>query len=150
MKFILYNQQFFNCCVSIFKSNVPVFFSSEEEVLFSNYLLKPSINYYVVLNSSNNLIASGGYEYEKDKDIVSLTWGMVDYKYHNLGYGTSLTEYRLQKIKKEFSHCSVELNTSQKTFKFYQKFGFQIIKITQNYYAPGLDRYDLLKKTSIN
>ena len=42
------------------------------------------------------------------------------------------------------NNCDIELNTTQKTFKFYEKFGFDVIKITPNYYAKGLDRYDML------
>ena len=143
-KIIKYNSTFLSSCICIFKSNVPVFFAFKEENLFVNYLQKTHINYYLIFDDTNSLVASGGYEYEQEKDSVSLTWGMVAFKDQNLGYGSFLTEFRLNKIKKEFSNCNIELNTTQKTFKFYEKFGFDVIKITPNYYAKGLDRYDML------
>ena len=143
-KITRYNSQFLSSCIDLFKSNFPVFFAFKEENLFFNYLQKSHLNYYVIFNHNNRLVASGGYEYEQEKDSVSLTWGMVASKDQNLGYGSFLTNFRLNKIKKEFPNCSIELNTSQKTFKFYEKFGFDVINIRPNYYAKGLDRYDML------
>ena len=42
------------------------------------------------------------------------------------------------------------LNTTQYTFEFYQKFGFNITKITKDYYRVGLDRYDMIKYQNLS
>ena len=109
--------------------------------------MKPDINYYLLFNREGDLFASGGYEYEKESNTVSLTWGMVHYKLHNKGYGSYMMEYRLEKIKKEFPAINIALNTSQYTFKFYKKFGFSVTKITKDGYCQGLDKYDMIKKS---
>ena len=141
-----YNNCFFEPCLSLFKSNTPFFFDISEQVLFQNYLIKANINYYILFDLNKKVIASGGYAHETDGSIV-LTWGMVHQAFHNKGYGTLLLEYRLNKIQSEFRGTSIILNTSQKTFKFYERFGFQVIKITNNYYGDGLDRYDMIKRS---
>ena len=55
-----------------------------------------------------------------------------------------MTEYRLKKIEKEFPATNIILNTSQHTFKFYKKFGFEVVKIKKDGYGEGLDRYDMI------
>ena len=141
-----YTTCFLESCLSLFKSNTPFFFDISEKALFQKYLIKKNINYYVLFNLNKKVIASGGYALEDDGSIV-LTWGMVHQEFHNKGYGTILLEYRLNKIQREFPKTSIILNTSQKTFKFYKRFGFEVIKITNNYYGAGLDRYDMIKRS---
>ena len=71
---------------------------------------------------------------------------MVDSNFHKIGFGRRLTEYRIQKIKAKYPKCDILLNTTQHAFKFYEKFGFKITKITNDYYALGLDRYDMINR----
>ena len=140
-----YHSDYFEYCVSIFKTNTPNFFEYSEQKLFENYLLKKSIKYYVAFNKDNRIVGSGGYAYNNKIKTVDLTWGMVDRNYHKNGFGRRLTEYRIRKITTKYPKSDILLNTSQYTFKFYEKFGFKITKITKDYYALGLDRYDMIK-----
>ena len=142
-KIQLYEKQYFVDCLNLFKSNTPTFFDPSEEELLQKYLNQEGINYYLFFDEKNKLVATGGYEHEQSSKIV-LTWGMVDKKLHNNGYGRYITEYRLKKINKEFANTDVILNTSQHTFKFYEKFGFKVIKITKNGYGFELDKYDMI------
>jgi len=124
---------------------VPTFFDTTEESLFRSFLAKDYVNYYLLFNTSHQLVAAGGYELEKQPNTISLTWGMVHALYHKNGYGTFLTDFRLNSISNTFPNCDIILNTSQKTFRFYEKFGFKLIKITNDYYGLGMDRYDMIK-----
>ena len=136
--------------MKLFKSNVPVFFHTSEQLLFQDYLLKEKINYYLLFNSNNKLVASGGYEVEEKPNTIVLTWGMVDSSYHKNGYGRSLTEFRLNSIYNNFPKSDIILNTTQKTFQFYEKFGFKLVSIKKDYYGVGLDRYDMIKSKITN
>ena len=127
---------------------MPKFFSPHEEKLFRKYLIKVGVNYYLFFNREEKLVACGGYEYEATLNKIALTWGMVDQQFHNQNYGRSMTEYRLKKIKQAFPRTNITLNTSQHTFKFYEKFGFSVNKITKNGYCQGLDKYDMIKITN--
>ena len=60
-----------------------------------------------------------------------------------MGYGTKLLTYRLKHIKNRYGDIDVELDTSQKTYKFYEKSNFKVEKITYDFYGRGLDRYDM-------
>ena len=136
--------------MKLFKSNLPVFFHTSEQMLFQDYLLKEKINYYLLFNSNNKLVASGGYEVEEKPNTIVLTWGMVDSSYHKNGYGRSLTEFRLNSIYNNFPKSNIILNTTQKTFQFYEKFGFKLVSIKKDYYGVGLDRYDMIKSKITN
>ncbi len=98
-----------------------------------------------MLFKKNILIASGGYGFNIKRKSVDLTWGMVHLNFHQKGYGSKLLNYRIKKIGKDFPNTNITLNTSQKTFRFYEKFDFQLEKITPNFYDEGLDRYDMIK-----
>ena len=140
-----YHSGYFKYCISLFKTNTPDFFDYSEQRLFENYLLKKDIQYYVLFNDDHRIVAAGGYGYNRQTKTVDLTWGMVDRNYHKNGFGRCLTNYRLQKITTEHPKSDVLLNTTQHTFMFYEKFGFKTTNITKDYYASGLNRYDMIK-----
>ncbi len=141
----LYSNKYLQDCLKLFRSNVPAFFDKKEESLFENFLVRDCLNYFLLFDMSYQLVAAGGYELEKQPNTISLTWGMVHALFHKNGYGTVLTDFRLNSISNTFPKCDIILNTSQKTFRFYEKFGFELIKITNDYYGLGLDRYDMIK-----
>ena len=145
-----YSKEFLKPCLSLFNSNVPSFFAIGEETLFQKYLARQNINYYILFDRHNRLVGCGGYEHEIESKQMTLTWGMIDKRFHNNGYGRCLTDYRIQKITTEYPQLNIVLNTSQYTFEFYQKFGFQITKITKDYYSVGLDRYDMIKYQNLS
>ena len=69
---------------------------------------------------------------------------LTHYKYHNQGYGSELLKYRIEHIKNNFSGVDIYLDTSQKTYKFFEKFGFIVKQISKNGYGEGLDKYDMI------
>ena len=72
--FKLYNNNFRTNCLDLFKSNVPNFFDPSEEILFNHYLQKDNVNYFLLFNSNNQLMAAGGYELEKTLNTIALPW----------------------------------------------------------------------------
>ena len=123
----LYNNSFLESCLNLFRTNVLKYFHPTEENLFKNYLKNEGVNYYLFFDQFDRLVSAGGYEYETKLNIVSLNWGMVHIRLHNHGHGTYMTGYRLKKINTPT--INISLNTSHHTFRFYKKFGFQLIRI---------------------
>ena len=52
-------------------------------------------------------------------------------------------EHRLAWAKSRPELEVAELCTSQKTLAFYERFGFETIKLTKDGFGPGLDRHDM-------
>ncbi len=80
---------------------------------------------------------------DNKKDSVVLSWGIVHNQFHKMGFGTYLLRYRLKHIMKNYPNTNIVLDTSQKTYKFYERFNFKVDKITSDFYRKGLDRYDM-------
>lgn len=135
-------------CLVAFKSNVPAYFTVEEIKQFEDWLDyldrgEETAYYYVVLEHAK-MIGCGGFSYDDQKGGVTLTWGLIDKAYHKMGYGEKFLRYRLEQIKRLYPASKVLLETTQHTFSFFERFGFQTIKISLNFYAPGMDRYDMV------
>ena len=142
MKIISYNSLYFNKCLSILESNTPEFIDTTEKSLFINFLSRKKIIYFILFEA-RELIACGGYGYDNKKDSIVLSWGLVHNQFHKMGFGTHLLQYRLKHIMKNYPNTNIVLDTSQKTYKFYERFNFKVDKITRDFYGKGLDRYDM-------
>jgi ribosomal protein S18 acetylase RimI-like enzyme len=145
-----YQSIYFNDCLRILLTNTPKYIDPTERLLYENYLSR-NLKAYFVLFDKQILVACGGYELNKQKTIAGLCWGLVDHKYHKNGYGTTLLHYRIKHIKSNYGNLDIKLDTSQKTYKFFKKFGFKVEKITPNKYGVDLDSYDMvLEKSLVN
>ena len=142
MKIVPYKSLYFSRCLSILKSNTPEFIDKSEESLFINYLSRKGIIYFVLFESTK-LIGCGGFGYDNNKNSVILSWGLIHNQFHKMGFGTHLLQYRIKQIVKQYPNSNIILDTSQKTYKFYERFSFSVDNITRNFYGKGLDRYDM-------
>ena len=142
MRIVPYKSLYFNRCLSILKSNTPEFIDKSEESLFINYLSRKGIIYFVLFES-RKLIGCGGYGYDNKKNSVILSWGLIHNQFHKMGFGTHLLQFRIKQIVKNYPNSNIILDTSQKTYKFYERFSFSVDNITRNFYGKGLDRYDM-------
>ena len=143
MKIEPYEPQYFENCIEIIQSNTPKYIDPCEHLDYKNYLLRNDKTYFVLFNDFN-LVACGGYGIDKSQIKVGLSWGLVHKKHHNKGYGSKLLKYRLNHIKNNFPYTEIHLNTSQHTYRFFEKFGFNVKRISKNGYGAGLDRYDMI------
>ncbi len=130
-------------CVEIFKSNQPKFFADNELPDFVEFLGGTPHPYYCLVEDET-IVGCGGYWIHKDVRKAVLTWGMIANDRHRQGLGKRLTVYRLRQICTSQKADSIQIDTSQHTFEFYQKLGFEVDKITPDGYAQGLDQYDMV------
>ena len=52
--------------------------------------------------------------------------------------------YRLNEIKNKYKDIEIHLDTSQHTYRFFEKVGFRVTQISKNGYGEGLDKYDMI------
>jgi hypothetical protein len=129
-------------CIEIFKSNTPQFFGSHELADFQKFLDTLPCPYYVVTRK-NEVLACGGYGFDNTKNTVVLAWGMARRDVHKQGLGTFLLLERLKQIYKDCGDTIVDIDTSQHSRGFFERFGFEAGDVTEDYYAPGLHRVDM-------
>lgn len=144
-------------CMGIFKTNVPKYFTLEEVDEFERFLTKlndPEARDnppYYVMELENKLIGCGGIGDKKGidgEDSITFVWGMVERSYHKQGFGEQLLIFRLKEIKAQFPNKPVILDTTQFSYTFFEKYGFRTLKITENGYGEGMNRYDMVLETS--
>jgi ribosomal protein S18 acetylase RimI-like enzyme len=132
-------------CLRLFDGNVPAFFAAGERAAFEAFLDQAAQQcaYRAVLRDGR-IVACGGHALEPDGRTVSLCWGMVDPGLQRTGIGTALTLARLEAARSLPGTARIRLDTSQHTQGFYARFGFEAEAVTQDGYAPGLDRWEMI------
>jgi GNAT superfamily N-acetyltransferase len=132
--------------LQVFATNVPTFFRVEERPAFESFLDAPPGRYFVLLDASGAVIGCGGYAMRPGSDVADLCWGMVRRDRHGEGYGRSLANLRIERIREDLGVAEIALNTSQHTVSFYERLGFRAVGVETDGYAPGLDRVEMVMR----
>ncbi len=140
-------------CLLAFKSNVPDFFAPAEIDLFGNWLQNLHMQssngkifhhkHYYVMIINQEIVGCGGFGYNEQTKEVMLAWGLIDKQHHKKQLGEKLLIYRLREIRLMYPDTNVIIDTTQHTCSFFKKYGFAVEKITNDFYAPGMHRYDM-------
>ncbi|MFC6098459.1 GNAT family N-acetyltransferase [Flavobacterium qiangtangense] len=128
--------------LELLRLNTPEYFSPAEEKDLI-YYLKNEIEQYFVLLENNKIIGCGGFNLSEDKKTGKISWDIFHPESQGKGFGTELTNYRIERIKEIKSIEKISVRTSQLAFRFYAKFGFQLKEIVKNYWDKGFDLYHL-------
>lgn len=128
--------------LNLLELNTPKYFSPEEEKDLIYYLDEEIEQYYVV-EYKNKIIGCGGINCSKDFKIGKISWDIFHPSYQNKGIGRLLLNFRIEKLKSLKKVQTISVRTSQLVYKFYEKCGFEIIGIKKDYWAKGLDLYDM-------
>jgi uncharacterized protein (DUF2132 family)/N-acetylglutamate synthase-like GNAT family acetyltransferase len=147
-------------CMTIFDSNTPPFFDPKERNQFKDWLMKKasgelahpssSVEHYFVYVLDQTVIACAGYYVTKENPMAVMAWGMVHSSFHDKGIGTLLLNYRMDHILKHHPGLAIRLGTSQYTYRFFEKMGFEVKSITKDGYGVGLDTYEMVSKFYVN
>ncbi len=150
MKLQPYSQAFEKDCLSIFDSNVPMFFAPQERETFRGFLNRQVHPYYyfVVSDASEKIVACGGMKLELSKHSAMLRWDMVNCESHKQGIGTFLTLSRLHLLSQNPDVQMVNVYTSQHTYLFYEGMGFILQHVIPNGIVEGMDEYYMELKLS--
>jgi ribosomal-protein-alanine N-acetyltransferase len=134
-----YNDKDREGLLKIFRLNVPGYFAAEEESDFIMFLDNYADNFYLC-RSEGELIGCGGHNMKDELGILS--WYIVHPGYHNKGVGRRLVEYNMAELKRK-GYKRIRVRTSQFTDKFYEKFGFILMHIEKDFWAKGIDLYEM-------
>jgi len=130
-------------CLAVFDSNTPQYFAVQERETFQGFLnrLTAPYSYFVVRNASEKIVACGGIKLELPNQLAKLRWDMVTGELHRQNIGTFLTLSRLDRICQFPEIQMVSLHTSQHSYLFYEKLGFEVQHIIPDGIVPGMDEY---------
>lgn len=125
------------------------FFAPHELTDFIDWLDRrtypaPAHDQYFVLQEKDQIIGCGGYYFDPQRNMVRFTWGLVRNDLHRMGFGRYFIQYRMQHAAKAFPQAVQAMDTTQHSWPFFEKIGFECISIEKDGYCEGLDRYELL------
>lgn len=126
--------------INLIKLNTPKYFAPEEENDFSNYLDNERELYYVLL-FNEKIVGCGGINFAENKTIGKISWDILHPEYQGKSLGSQLLKYRIEKIKAIDSIQKITVRTSQLAYKFYEKQGFELNEVKEDYWAKGFDLY---------
>lgn len=130
--------------IELFQLNTPEYFSPIEEDGLIDYLANHSDNYFVA-EEGGMIVGSAGFNLSENGKTGKLSWDIIHPDSHGKGIGTTLTKYRIQRLKEIESVKIISVRTSQVVYKFYEKFGLELQEVVNDYWAPGFDLYRLDK-----
>lgn len=128
--------------MNLLRLNTPAFFAPVEEKDFEQYLENELEDYFVVVENEN-IVGSGGINYFFDQKTARISWDMISPQFHGKGIGKQLVENRLQLLLKNPEIDFIVVRTSQHTFQFYEKMGFEIKQVVKDFWAEGFDLYEM-------
>jgi GNAT superfamily N-acetyltransferase len=143
LRFRRYRSSDQNAVLSVFRSNVPDYFSPQEESWVKQVLRDETCPLYVMIEKEQ-IIGFGGFEIAEFANVAYLVFGMVHREQHGRGLGRRLLEFRLAKIAAARNAPRyVAVDTTPVIAPFFEHCGFERIAEWPQGYRHGFDRIDL-------
>ena len=133
-------KQDFKFLSKIFSLNVPKYFDKKELNDFKKYFNSKNLESYFIIESQGKVVGGGGYAYENMK-TARICWLFIDPSYHGFGFGKKLVNYCIKILKNNRRLNVIEVETSNLTYKFYEKLNFKIEYIKKDYWPNNDDLY---------
>ncbi len=128
--------------LNLFRLNTPNYFSKEEEGDLI-YFLENKRELYYVVEINKEIVGCGGYNFLEDKSTGIICWDIIHPNYQGKSIGRSLLNYRITQIKDVKSIRKITVRTSQLVYPFYEKHGFELVEIVQDYWSKGFHLYQM-------
>ena len=124
----------------LFRENCPDYFAPEEEKHLRNYLDHEREEYFV-LELNARIVGCGGINFGVGGRTGIISWDMLHPDFHRMGLGSLLLKHRLSRLRNIHEVEGIIVRTSQLSWKFYQKSGFELREIIPDFWAKGFDLY---------
>jgi ribosomal-protein-alanine N-acetyltransferase len=142
-----YEQRDKSDVIGLFNSNTPEFFHPSEEKNLVSYL-ENEVEDYFVIEQDAMIVGAGGINYFEHEKLARISWDIVSPNSHGMGVGKKLTEFRINHLKERKAIETIVVRTTQIVYKFYEKMGFKLIKVTNDFWAEDIDLYHMELKNA--
>ncbi|MGO4292784.1 GNAT family N-acetyltransferase [Chitinophaga sp. RAB17] len=129
-----------NDLLTIFKLNTPEYFDPKELVDYDTYL-NENAHLYFTIEHGNNIAGGVGYYVNEAKKVGQITWILFHPAYTGHGLGRKAIEHCLTIFQSGPTIEKLVVTTSQKAYKFFEKFGYKLVETQKDYWGQGLDLY---------
>jgi ribosomal-protein-alanine N-acetyltransferase len=126
--------------IELLRLNTPHYFAPEEEKDLL-YYLDHEIEYYFVIETDGKVVGSGGINFSDDPTTGKISWDILHPEHQGKSLGSTLLKYRIGKLKEFEKLEKIIVRTTQLVYRFYEKNGFKITDVVENYWAEGFHLY---------
>ncbi len=128
--------------LNLFKLNTPFYFSADEvnDLIF---YLENEIEHYFVIEIDNKIVGCGGINLPDNKTNAKISWDIFHPDFQGKKLGSKLLKFRIDKLNKIDTVKKITVRTSQLVYKFYEKHGFELFEIVENFWADGFHLYNM-------
>lgn len=135
-----YHNSDLSALLDLIELNIPKYFTFSEKEDFENYLTHERELYFVI-SSGAKIVGCGGINF-KDKNTKGfISWDIIHPDYQGESLGTKLLNHRIALLKSLKTVENIIVRTSQLTYVFYEKNGFNLKEKVIDYWAIGFDLY---------
>lgn len=138
----LYTKKDREAVLSLIRLNIPDFFAIKEEADLATYL-DDKLEDYFVFEKNGQLVGSGGINYFPETKTARISWDIIHPDFQGQAIGSQLTKHRIAWIKSKATFKVIIVRTSQLAYRFYEKMGFVLEKTESDFWAEGLDLYQM-------
>jgi N-acetylglutamate synthase-like GNAT family acetyltransferase len=131
--------------IQLMKLNIPHYFDDSELSEFSFYL-KEEIEDYFVVEADAKIVGCGGINYEAEQYRAVISWDMIHPSFQGKGIGKALLDHRIARVKSQAHLTELLVRTSQHTWVFYRKSGFELMFVKKDFWAKDIDLYQMVMK----
>ena len=126
--------------INLIRLNIPKYFAPTEETDLNYYLDHERELYYVLL-FDGQIVGCGGINFAENRTIGKISWDIIHPAFQGKKLGTKLLKHRISVLKTIDSVQKITVRTSQLAYKFYEKQGFELNEVKEDYWAKGFDLY---------
>jgi [ribosomal protein S18]-alanine N-acetyltransferase len=137
----------FDALIDVLRLNTPLYFSESEEVDFIRYLSHELEDYYVAIYD-DRVVGGGGINYPEEGTTAVISWDLIHPEFQRKSIGSSLLKHRINRIGEIETIKKIVVRTSQFTYKFYQKHGFSLLYVIEDYWDKGFDLFYMERLSS--
>jgi ribosomal protein S18 acetylase RimI-like enzyme len=128
--------------IEVFRLNTPKYFDPSELSHFEEYLSKYSQTYFTV-EQNGTIVGGAGFHFTKNDTVGHISWIFFHPDFSGKGLGSTAIRHCLDRLKSERKLRRLSATTSQLAYKFFEKFGFRLVRTEKDYWGRGLDLYEM-------
>ena len=136
-----YQEEDKGALVELLELNTPKYFDPSELSEFMTYLDQEREDYFVYELADQGILGAGGINRLDNGKTGRISWDFVHPQFHRKGIGGQLLRYRLSLLKEDPKIEKVVVRTAQFTYRYFEKFGFELMRVEEDYWSKGYHLY---------
>ncbi len=130
-----------DACLSLFNENCPEFFAPNEKADYEEFLDQDYPGYYMVY--ADDVLAGVFGIMDLGHETFCISWIMLTRNVQGKGVGSAMMKKALEDARAQKAKI-ITISTSHLAFKFFEKFGAEIVKRIKHGWGPNMHKIEMV------